>query len=274
MLNKKVLSVFLALLLLAGAAPAALAAPSDFLGQEMPDFSVTAVDGTVVTLSEILKEKDLVLVNFWATWCPPCRMEFPFMQKAYAEYQDRVAVIAMSVEPTDDLDTLRAFAQERGITFYVAQDEKKLGTMFWLESIPTTMAVDRFGRIAYVGVGSMLDPVLFTVLFDQFLGDDYTETKVIEREVTVPQDHYAIFFYDSETMEGVAGCSATFCTDMECTLAVSDETGLAVFTGTPQVYHIQVVSLPDGYELMYGDEEGDSERVGDLYILPLVRKGQ
>ena len=86
------------------------------LGDKMDDFTVTTYDGRSLTLSEVLKEKDAVLINFWATWCGPCRQEFPFMEEAYQQYTDKVEIIALSVEPTDTNDVLAAFAAEQGVT--------------------------------------------------------------------------------------------------------------------------------------------------------------
>ena len=71
------------------------------LGDKMEDFSVTLTDGTEVSLYGLLAEKKAVLINFWATWCPPCRMEFPYMQEAYDEMSDEIGIVALSIEPTD-----------------------------------------------------------------------------------------------------------------------------------------------------------------------------
>lgn len=67
----------------------------DFLGKPLEDFSVKTIDKSTFTLSETLKEKDLVMINLWASWCGPCEMEFPAIEKAYEEYKDRVAVLAL-----------------------------------------------------------------------------------------------------------------------------------------------------------------------------------
>ena len=72
------------------------------LGDHVEDFSFTLVDGTEGTLYGLLAEKKVVLLNLWATWCTPCRMEFPAMEAAYEVLKDDVAVVCLSVEPTDD----------------------------------------------------------------------------------------------------------------------------------------------------------------------------
>ena len=89
------------------------------LGETIEDFTVTALGGQTVTLSELLKEKDMVLLNLWATWCGPCEAEFPAMEAAYEQYQDKVAVVALSTEPEDTEEILAEYAASHGMTFAV-----------------------------------------------------------------------------------------------------------------------------------------------------------
>ena len=133
------------------------------MGDTMRDFTVTTFDGKTVTLSEVLKEKDMVLINIWASWCGPCAAEFPFLEEAFEQYKD-----------TDDL--LAAYAAEKGMTFPVAQDTAGLANAFDVHSIPTSIVVDRFGTICFIEAGSQSDVSAFTCLFDLFVGDDYTES--------------------------------------------------------------------------------------------------
>ena len=150
------------------------------LGETLPDFTVTTYDGETFTLSDALAEKDMVLINLWATWCGPCRMEFPFMEEAYEEYKDRVEIIALSVEPNDTDEVLEAYVKENGMTFKVANEgDLGLGSTFAIVGIPTTLVIDRFGTIAYIGIGSQPSKSVFTRLFDAFVGDDYTESKIL-----------------------------------------------------------------------------------------------
>lgn len=176
---KSLLAMVLALLLLGSCAAVAEAPTYYKLGGKIDDFTVTTWDGQVITLSEVLAEKDMVLINMWATWCGPCRNEFPFMQEAYAQYADDVAIIALSVEETDTPDVLKEFVTEMGMTFYVAQDTAGLAEKFYVSAIPTSVVIDRNGTICFWEEGSVPDVGSFIRLFDAFVGDDYTESKIL-----------------------------------------------------------------------------------------------
>ena len=104
---KKNFCLLLVLALLCAALPA-FATETAELGKPFQDFTVTTIDGEEFTLSKALETHEAVYVNLFATWCSPCRMEFPFMQQAYEEYSGRVAVIVISIEANDTPDKLRA----------------------------------------------------------------------------------------------------------------------------------------------------------------------
>ncbi len=149
-------------------------------GDQIEDFTVTTCDGKTFTLSEVLKEKEMVLINIWATWCGPCRREFPYMEQAYEQYADKVEIIALSCEPTDTDDVLTEFAAEMGLTFCLSQDTTEFAAKFGVTSIPTSIVVDRFGTICFIEAGSMPDADSFARLFDAFLGEDYTESVLLD----------------------------------------------------------------------------------------------
>lgn len=175
-----VLSLLLALVLCLGGIALAEETGVYQKGDKIEDFTVTTYDGQTVTLSELLKEKDMVLINIWATWCGPCRNEFPFMEEAYQQYQDDVAIVALSCEPTDTDDVLADFAADLGLTFHIAQDTPDFSTKFAVFSIPTSIVVDRNGVICFIETGSMPDANSFTRLFDAFVGEEYTESVLLD----------------------------------------------------------------------------------------------
>lgn len=149
-------------------------------GDLIQDFSFTTYDGQSITISELLKEKDAILINIFATWCGPCRSEFPFMEEAYRLYKEQVEVIALSCEPTDTADKLSAFAESLGLTFKMGQDPVDFLSALRLSSVPTTLLIDRFGTICFVESGAMPSADHFVRLFEAVIGDSYTESVLFD----------------------------------------------------------------------------------------------
>lgn len=142
----------------------------------MEDFTVQTLDGSF-HLSDVLAEKKMVLINFFATWCGPCKMEFPYMEEAYKQYADSVAVLALSVEPSDTMDALRTYAEGLGLTFSVGSDSAVgLSSQFDTSGIPVTVVVDRFGQIVLEEVGAKTSTDDFLHLFDYMTSDYYTQS--------------------------------------------------------------------------------------------------
>lgn len=187
----------LVFLLLAGSALA-----EGPLGQPVPDFTVQTIDGGTFTLSEALEQYDAVLINLFATWCGPCRAEFPFMQQAYDEYKDRVGLIALSVEPKDSPEVLRDYAAGLGLTLPMGLDvDLKLSAFTQSPYIPVSILVDRFGNAGFVEARSQTSKEAFTRLFDYFLDENYTETAPLS---AIPAPRAQI------SLEGAAGGQLTF----------------------------------------------------------------
>lgn len=215
------------------------------VGTVLPDFIVTAADGSTFTLSEALADHKLVLINLWATWCGPCVGEFSFLEEAYQTYGDRVAVIALSVEQTDTLEVLRDFAQSKGLSFSLARDEeRRLARTFHVTNIPTSLLVNQNREVVWLETGAMASAQGFQDVFDAYLqGGDSQNTA------------YAVRIVD-QNGDPVPGVIVNFCTDTACTPVTSDQNGQAVYTGQPYAYHVQVLSVPEGY-----DYTGEAEMV-------------
>ncbi len=177
---KRFLSLLMAAMLLLSSFAIAEEEPAYYwLGDKMEDFTVTMSDGKEMTLSKLLETKELVILNFWATWCGPCQAEFPFMEEAYLKYQDKVEIIALSVEPTDTNDVIESFKADLGLSALpLGQDATGLSSNFYFDGIPTSVAIDRYGVICWQESGSITSTDKFERLFSGFLGEDYTESKV------------------------------------------------------------------------------------------------
>lgn len=125
-------------------------------GAEAPDFELTTLDGKPVKLSDYRGKK--VILNFWATWCPPCKAEMPHMQKFYEEYQDdNVEILAVNLTNMDKgRDDIEAFVKEYGLTFPIPLDEEgNAGTTYQAFTIPTSYILDEKGIITKKIVGPM-----------------------------------------------------------------------------------------------------------------------
>ena len=149
------------------------------LGDVMHDFSVKTSDGKDFTLSEVLEEKEMVMINFWATWCGPCKSEFPAMNNAYIEYQDKVGIIAIST--TDTMAQVIDFKAQNGLQFDMTSNSESganVAGMFNTAGIPVSIMIDRYGVVTFYHIGSMTATQDFTSRFDRFLGEEYTPTVI------------------------------------------------------------------------------------------------
>ena len=147
------------------------------LGDVVLDFEVTVTNGTTYQLSELLKEKKAVVLNFWFLNCGPCKMEFPFLQEAYDEYKDKIEVLA--INPVDGTnDKITAYAQENGLTFPMAVGDVKWQNSFVLTAYPTTVVIDRYGTVAMIHKGSITEKETFTKIFSYFTSDTYEQTTI------------------------------------------------------------------------------------------------
>ena len=126
-----------------------------FVGQPAPDFTLTGIDGEEVALSSL--RGSVVLLDFWASWCGPCRIELPTVQKLHETFPDDLVVLGINNE---EPGIARAFASETGITFRTLSDvSNKMAASYDVQAIPTVFVIDREGQIVehYVGVRSEED---------------------------------------------------------------------------------------------------------------------
>lgn len=122
-------------------------------GQEAPDFSFPTTDGKTARLSDYRGK--VVLVNLWATWCGPCRMEVPDLVAAYNRYEQRGFTV-LAVNQGEGRDDVAAFAGQYGIKFPVLLDPDGRIRMYYpYRGIPTSFIVDRDGIVRKIWVGTM-----------------------------------------------------------------------------------------------------------------------
>jgi len=122
-------------------------------GHFAPDFALRTLEGNTVRLSEFRGQK-VVLINFWATWCPPCRLEMPTMQQIYSEYKVKgFEILAVNIEP-DAKQEIRDFIKELRLTFPVVLDpDMKVSRKFRVIGLPVSVLIDRQGIIRAKEIG-------------------------------------------------------------------------------------------------------------------------
>ena len=146
------------------------------LGDVMYDFTVTTPEGTKVTLSEMLKEKEMVLVNFWYTGCSWCVTEFPYMEQAYQQFKDKVGIVA--VDPLGESDAaIAAFPANHNLSlsFPLAACPTTWANTFGITGYPTSVIIDRYGVICLIEAGAITSLTPFTSLFEVMTADKYTQ---------------------------------------------------------------------------------------------------
>ncbi|RMF03555.1 MAG: alkyl hydroperoxide reductase [Chloroflexi bacterium] len=142
----------------ASAAPAGL--PQK--GQTAPDFSLMSLDGAPVKLSDYSGQ--VVLVNTWATWCPPCKAEMPTIHNYYQAHKDEGFVV-LAVNSQETSGTVSSFIEANQFTFPVLLDSAgQMEDQYSIRALPTSLVIDRNGVIQYIHTGEISNDQLELVI--------------------------------------------------------------------------------------------------------------
>lgn len=135
-------------------------APVD-AGEEAPPLALPRLDGDTLSLAELRGK--VVMLNIWATWCAPCRIEMPSMQQVYEQFrEDGLEVVAVSVDKDPGLrrpdgairGVVSEFVEQLGLTFPIVVDPTgATERLYGIDALPTTLLIDRSGRIRVREVG-------------------------------------------------------------------------------------------------------------------------
>lgn len=145
------------------------AIPAPREGFLAPDFSLQTIDDEIVTLSDLRGQA--VLVNLWATWCPPCRAEMPAMQKLYDEYKDLgFVVLAVNMTYQDNPAAIIPFVQEYALSFPILLEETgNVARKYELRSLPSSFFINRDGFIQEVVIGGPMSEALLRTRIESIL---------------------------------------------------------------------------------------------------------
>lgn len=153
--SRKVIILCLLVFCLASLALAMSKAPAhndEAINNNPADFTLPDLTGHQQTLSK--HQGKIIFLNFWATWCPPCREEMPSMQKLYDTW-DKKKYVMLAVNLGEDRDTVKAFADKNHYTFPILLDlDQNVARQYRIQGIPTTIIIDAKGKIVDRIVGA------------------------------------------------------------------------------------------------------------------------
>lgn len=132
--------------------PAAMQ-PAPRVGHPAPGFTLSAIDGSQVALDDLRGQ--VVLINLWATWCPPCRAEMPAIQQAYERFRDQGFVV-LAVNQQEDAASVAAYMTGQRLTFPALLDsDARVSAAYQVRVLPSSFFIDRRGIVRAVYRGPM-----------------------------------------------------------------------------------------------------------------------
>jgi len=161
----------------------------ELLHKPAPDFQLQDLDGKKVKLSDYTGK--VVVLDFWATWCPPCRTELPHLQKIQEEFADQgVVVLGINTEPPEMAEKVREFVKKEGLTFRILQGTPDVSEAYKVTGIPETVIIDRKGilRAVHVGFGPGAEDELREDIRKVLAGKLLPASRPATAPATQPQD--------------------------------------------------------------------------------------
>lgn len=139
------------------------------VGALAPDFTLADLDNKPVNLAKLRGQ--VVVLNFWATWCGPCREELGTIEKIRSQYADRPVVI-LGINQQEYADSVRGYAELYHLNFIMLLDLKsEVGRAYRVNGLPTTYFVDRVGVIRHIEIGGPMTMPLLQTQIGQLLGE-------------------------------------------------------------------------------------------------------
>ncbi len=247
--------------------------PKYALGDIMYDFKVTDTEGKTIILSEVLKEKKAVLINFWYSTCDPCIKEFPFINTVAEEYDDNIAVICLNTYAPDNDAAVETFKSTMELDLFMAKADPALFEAFGDISTqvagqtgyPTNVMIDRYGTICLVEVGGLPSEKPFRKMFDYFgVADAEYEQKIFRSlDELIPREVPDIQQEDSAVLEGVLNSDSIKNEDGSSKITYYPESGTAdadyswpfIVTKKGDVDCVKAsnVDKDDSYAIMHAD---------------------
>ncbi len=146
--------------------------PAPQAGFLAPDFTLETLDGEIITLSDLRGQ--VVLVNFWATWCPPCKAEMPAFEQAYLDYADEgFVILAVNAIQQDSISAIEGFSAANQLTFPILLDtDGNVNRAYQVKSLPTSFFVGKDGVISEVVIGGPMAEALIRARIEKLINQE------------------------------------------------------------------------------------------------------
>lgn len=186
------------------------------LGDVMYDFTLTDINGDDYKLSELLKTKDMVMLNFWYVGCSNCAYEFPYVNTVYDAYKDDIEILAINDYPDDTLEDVKGYSEYLYSGWGVFEEGEELGMplfkvdndadeialeRFGSNGYPTTVIIDRYGVVVMIEVGAVLGESKWQNVFDRFVGDNYKQELITDPSILNPMIEPTIKWTDESAQQ-------------------------------------------------------------------------
>ncbi len=134
-----------------------------------PEIELKTLTGETIKLSDLRGQA--VLVNLWATWCPPCRAEMKTLETVYNDYKDQgFTVVSVNMTSQDDPSAIPSFVKEQGLTYPILLDEAgKVARAYQMKSLPSSFFINRDGTINEVIIGGPMAEALLRTRIEEIL---------------------------------------------------------------------------------------------------------
>jgi peroxiredoxin len=141
---------------------------SPVAGRPAPDFTLQSVDGQTIKLADFRGK--VVILNFWATWCPPCRAEMPALEEVYQARRDE-GLVVLAIDQNEAPDSVKSFQAELGLTFPLLLDPGyTVSDQYRINLLPSTFFIGRDGVIRDVVFGGPMNRALLESKIESLLG--------------------------------------------------------------------------------------------------------
>jgi peroxiredoxin len=143
--------------------------PAPQRGFQAPDFELIDTTGKTYRLSDLRGRP--ILLNFWASWCSPCKAEMPAMQQVYRQFQDQgFVVLAVNSTSQDSRNSALSFADQLGLSFPILWDDQGVvSDLYQIKALPSTFFIDQEGTIREIIIGGPMADALLRIRVNQLI---------------------------------------------------------------------------------------------------------